>query len=71
MGAHLRCPPPEHPRSGSAKSKTGTGGLLQAGLTRQNSQTAWKRVKPNKGAAGIDGLDIDQTEQQPPLVAPQ
>jgi RNA-directed DNA polymerase len=24
-------------------------------------QQAWKRVRSNKGAAGIDGLDIDQT----------
>jgi RNA-directed DNA polymerase len=36
-------------------------GLLLAVLTRENLQRAWKRVKANKGAAGIDGLDIDQT----------
>ena len=35
--------------------------LLQAALTRGNLQQAWKRVKANKGAAGVDGLDIDQT----------
>ena len=35
--------------------------LLQAALTRENLQQAWKRVKANKGAAGVDGLDIDQT----------
>ena len=39
----------------------GTGGLLKAALTRQNLQVAWKRVKANKGAAGVDGLDIEQT----------
>ena len=39
----------------------GTGGLLEAALTRQNLQLAWKRVKANKGAAGVDGLDIEQT----------
>ena len=38
-----------------------TGGLLEAALTRQNLQAAWKRVKANKGAAGVDGLDIEQT----------
>ena len=35
--------------------------LLQAALTRENLRQAWKRVKVNKGAAGVDGLDIDQT----------
>jgi len=38
--------------------------LLQAALTRENLQRAWKRVKSNKGVAGVDGLDIDQTGQQ-------
>lgn len=56
-------PPREHPHTGSAKSKAGTGGLLEAALTRQNLQAAWKRVKANKGAAGVDGLDIEQTAQ--------
>ena len=32
-----------------------------AALTRENLQQAWKRVKANKGAAGVDGLDINQT----------
>jgi RNA-directed DNA polymerase len=27
-------------------------------------QQAWKRVRSNKGAAGIDGLDIDQTAER-------
>ena len=53
----------EHPDTGSAKSKAGTGGLLEAALRRQNLQAAWKRVKANKGAAGVDGLDIGQTAQ--------
>ncbi|ABE31741.1 reverse transcriptase family protein [Paraburkholderia xenovorans LB400] len=35
--------------------------LLQAALTRENLQRALKRVRANKGAAGVDGLDIDQT----------
>ena len=37
------------------------GGLLDAALTRENLQAAWKRVKANKGAAGVDGLGIEQT----------
>jgi len=36
---------------------------MQAALARQNLQRAWKRVKANKGAAGVDGLDIEQTGQ--------
>jgi group II intron reverse transcriptase/maturase len=35
--------------------------LLQVALTRENLRQAWKRVKANKGAAGVDGLDIEQT----------
>jgi RNA-directed DNA polymerase len=56
-------PRAEHPDIGLAKLKVGTGGLLEAALTRENLQTAWKRVKANKGAAGVDGLDIEQTAQ--------
>lgn len=41
-------------------ANTGTA-LLQAALTRENLQRAFKRVRANKGAAGVDGLDIDQT----------
>ena len=55
-------PPREHPGTGLAMPTTGTGGLLEAALTRQNLQMAWKRVKANKGAAGVDGLDIEQTK---------
>ena len=54
-------PPREHPDTGSAKPKAGTGGLLETALTRANLQAAWKRVKANKGAAGVDGLDIEFT----------
>jgi RNA-directed DNA polymerase len=40
----------------------GTGSaLLIAALTRENLQQAWKRVKANKGSAGADGLDLEQT----------
>jgi len=35
--------------------------LLVQALARENMQRAWKRVKANKGAAGVDGLDIART----------
>ena len=53
----------EHQGTGLARPKASTGGLLEAALTRENLQAAWKRVKANKGAAGVDGLDIEQTAQ--------
>jgi RNA-directed DNA polymerase len=56
-------PPHEHPAAGSARQKAGAGTLLEAALTRENLQAAWKRVKANKGAAGVDGLEIEQTAQ--------
>ena len=56
-------PPHEHPDTGSARPKAGAGTLLEAALTRENLQAARKRVKDNKGAAGVDGLDIEHTAQ--------
>ena len=44
--------------------------LLLAALTRENLQQALKRVRANKGAAGVDGLDINQTSQHLVLAWP-
>ncbi|XOZ32536.1 reverse transcriptase domain-containing protein [Halomonadaceae bacterium KBTZ08] len=33
--------------------------LLEAVLTKANLQQAWKQVRANKGAAGVDGMTID------------
>jgi len=43
-----------------ATGDTGSA-LLQAALTTENLRRAFKRVRSNKGAAGVDGLDINQT----------
>ncbi|RKF47148.1 group II intron reverse transcriptase/maturase [Paraburkholderia fungorum] len=49
------CPRHELGNTGSA--------LLEAALTRKNLKQAFKRVRANGGAAGVDGLDIDQTSR--------
>ena len=53
----------ETSRPRSETESTGSG-LLVAVLARENMLRAWKRVKANKGAAGIDGLEIDQTVER-------
>ncbi len=35
--------------------------LLRQALARENLVLAWKRVKTNRGSAGVDGLSIDDT----------
>jgi len=41
----------------------GRGSLLRQALSRENMGLAWKRVKANKGSAGVDGLSIEQTAE--------
>lgn len=43
------------------ESESTGSALLAAALARENLKRALKRVRANKGAAGVDGLDIDQT----------
>jgi RNA-directed DNA polymerase len=47
-----------HDREGSGRED-----LLRQTLSRGNMVAAWKRVKANKGSAGVDGLTIEQTEE--------
>ena len=37
--------------------------LLSQVLAKENMEIAWKRVKANRGAAGVDGMDIAQTRR--------
>jgi group II intron reverse transcriptase/maturase len=57
---------PVSDEAGCPRHETGSTGsaLLRAVLARENLQRALKRVRANKGAAGVDGLDIDQTARQ-------
>jgi group II intron reverse transcriptase/maturase len=56
------CDPASDEANSPRRDTENTGSeLLQAALTRENLRQAWKRVKGNKGAAGVDGLDIEQT----------
>lgn len=43
------------------KTASPSSALLNAALSRENLRQAFKRVRANGGAAGVDGLDIDQT----------
>lgn len=57
---------PDSDEAGAPRHETGNTGsaLLKAALMRENLLQAFKRVRANKGAAGVDDLDIDQTARQ-------
>jgi len=39
------------------------GALMELALNRQNMRRAWKRVKKNKGSAGVDGMTVEETAE--------
>lgn len=63
-GEALSMPGSDEARRPRHESEDTGAGLLHAVLARENMQQAWKRVLANKGAAGIDGLGIDETKQR-------
>lgn len=44
-----------------AQTGCGAGDLLEQALARENLVRAWKRVKTNKGSAGVDGRTVQGT----------
>ena len=47
-----------------AQPRQGDGDLLGQALSRENMARAWKRVKANKGSAGVDGRSVQQTGER-------
>ena len=46
-----------------ARTDCGAGELLGQALARENMAAAWRRVKANKGSAGVDGRTVQDTAQ--------
>jgi RNA-directed DNA polymerase len=47
-----------------AQPSQGDGDLFEQALSRENMARAWKRVKANKGSAGVDGRTVQQTGER-------
>jgi retron-type reverse transcriptase len=46
--------------AGRTSERSGTGGLMELVVERQNLTAALKRVKENKGSPGIDGMTVGE-----------
>lgn len=62
-GEAVRSPISDEVNRPQDESDNAGQGLLERAFARENLKRAWKRVKANKGAAGVDGLDIEQTAE--------
>ena len=51
----------EAARARHEQTGCGVGDLLRQALARENMARAWKRVKANKGSAGVDGRTVLST----------
>lgn len=51
------------PTPANNTERLGRASLLEQALTRENLVLAWKRVKANRGSAGVDGLTIEVTAE--------
>lgn len=63
-GEAVRSPVSDEVNRPQDESDNAGQGLLERAFARENLKRAWKRVKANKGAAGVDGLGIDQTAER-------
>ena len=54
------CEPPKMAETDITNTTEQTEGLLEQILTRDNLNRAYKQVKRNKGAGGIDGMQVDE-----------
>lgn len=54
------CAPPKMTETDSANTNKQTEGLLEQILSAENLNRAYKQVKRNKGAGGIDGMQVDE-----------
>jgi group II intron reverse transcriptase/maturase len=54
------CESPKMTETDSTNTNEQTGGLLEQILGRDNLNRAYKQVKRNKGAGGIDGMQVDE-----------
>lgn len=53
------CAPPRMTETDITNTKSQTDGLLERILDRKNLNEAFKQVKRNKGAGGVDGMQVD------------